>query len=89
MREALCPAYCLVTRFYVNSRTNIRGMFILKNSRSLNFTLPLWHQKKAVKKICFSSLKNEIHVLPVGFIVSTEVILSSAIFCRCNYFILA
>ena len=43
----------------------------------------------ARSKIDVFGAKNEIHVLPFGLIVSTEVIPSPAIFSCCNYFILA
>ena len=41
------------------------------------------------QKIDVFGAKNEIHVLPIGLIVGTEVILSLDIFCSCDYFILA
>jgi len=43
----------------------------------------------AIRKWMFLATKNEIHILPFGFIISTEVILSPAIFRSCDYFIFA
>jgi len=64
------------------------NLLLEQHSRFPHLTLPNWHQKKGVKKICFSSLKNEIHILSIGFILSAEVILSPVIYCCCDYFIL-
>ena len=41
------------------------------------------------KKMNVFGAKNEIHILKIGYIICTEVILSLAIFCCCDYFILA